>query len=209
MSQTNVFRSNKTQAVRLPKPVALPDHVKRVEVIRQGNGRLLLPAGTGWDQFYGTPGIDADFLEQRSQPAPQSRKTWSMISHLLDTDICIIALKKRNNVLLSSLKRHDGRMAISDVTLFELYFGAEGYEDPASRIAIVEDFASRVEMVPFDSGAARHCGTIRHTLEKQGQKIGAYDLMIAATARSKGLTLATRNTREFKRVEGLIVEKWG
>ncbi len=74
MSQTNVFKSNKTQAVRLPKPVALPEHVKRVEVIRQGSGRLLLPAGTGWDQFYSTPGIDTDFLASRHQPIPQARK---------------------------------------------------------------------------------------------------------------------------------------
>ena len=74
MSQTNVFKSNKTQAVRLPKPVALPEHVKRVEVIRQGSGRLLVPAGTGWDQFYSTPGIDGDFLKTRNQPPPQFRK---------------------------------------------------------------------------------------------------------------------------------------
>lgn len=75
MSQTNVYKSNKTQAVRLPKPVALPDHVKRVEVIRQGSARLLVPAGAGWDQFYATPGIDADFLSDRRQPLPQRRRS--------------------------------------------------------------------------------------------------------------------------------------
>lgn len=74
MSQTPVFKSNKTQAVRLPKAVALPGHVKRVDVIRQGSARLLVPAGSGWDQFYGTSGIDLDFLDNRRQPAPQLRK---------------------------------------------------------------------------------------------------------------------------------------
>lgn len=74
MTQSAVFKSNKSQAVRLPKPVALPDHVTRVEVIRQGTARLLVPAGQGWAQFYSTPGIDADFMEDRKQPAPQSRK---------------------------------------------------------------------------------------------------------------------------------------
>ena len=132
-----------------------------------------------------------------------------MISHLLDTDICIIALKKRNRALLDLLKKHEGRMAISDVTLFELYYGAEGYEEPNRRIAIVEDFTSRVELMPFDSKAARHAGNIRSTLERQGQMIGAYDVMIAAIARAQGLTLATRNLREFKRVDGLLTEKWG
>ncbi len=74
MTQTSVFKSNKSQAVRLPKPVALPEHVKRVEVIRQGAARLLVPSGQGWAQFWSTPGIDAKFLAERNQPAPQHRK---------------------------------------------------------------------------------------------------------------------------------------
>lgn len=131
-----------------------------------------------------------------------------MISHLLDTDVCIHALKKRSRVLLERLTAYDGRMAISDVTLFELYLGAEGYDDPQRRIAIVEDFASRVELIAFDSHAARHAGNIRAMLERQGRKIGAYDLMIAATARARGLVLATGNLREFNRVEALRTEKW-
>lgn len=94
-----------------------------------------------------------------------------MISHLLDTDVCIHALKKRNRSLLEKLTAHDARMAVSDVTLFELYFGAESYENPLSRIAIVEDFASRVEILPFDSKSACHAGNIRVTLEKQGRAI--------------------------------------
>lgn len=74
MTQSSVFKSNKTQAVRLPKAVALPEHVTKVEVIRQGTARLLVPAGEGWAQFFSTPGIDADFLVDRKQPAPQLRK---------------------------------------------------------------------------------------------------------------------------------------
>jgi predicted nucleic acid-binding protein len=44
-----------------------------------------------------------------------------VISHLLDTDVCILALKKRSAALLRKLETHDGYMALSDVTLFELY----------------------------------------------------------------------------------------
>lgn len=66
---------------------------------------------------------------------------------------------------------------------------------PARRIAIIESFAAR-----FDT---------RATLERQGQTIGAYDLMIAATARSQGLVLVTGNVRAFERVEELRVETWG
>lgn len=132
-----------------------------------------------------------------------------MLAYLLDTDICIHALKRRNPALAQAFTAHDGRMAISDITLFELYHGAERYEDPASRIAILENFAARLDILPFDSKAALHAGNIRATLERQGQIIGAYDLLIAATARSQGLVLVTGNVREFERVEGLRLERWG
>ena len=84
-----------------------------------------------------------------------------MLAYLLDTDICIHALKKRNASLIESFTAHDGRMAVSDVTLYELYYGAERYEDPASRIDIIESFAARLEVLPFDSRAALHAGNIR------------------------------------------------
>jgi tRNA(fMet)-specific endonuclease VapC len=132
-----------------------------------------------------------------------------MLAYLLDTDICIHALKKRNAALIDAFTTHDGRMAVSDVTLYELYYGAERYDDPAARIAILENFAARLEVLPFDTRAALHAGNIRATLERQGQMIGAYDVMIAAIARSQGLVLVTGNVREFERVEGLRVERWG
>lgn len=131
-----------------------------------------------------------------------------MLAYLLDTDICIHALKRRNASLIDAFAAHDGRMAVSDVTLSELYYGAERYDDPASRIAIIESFAARLEVLPFDSRAALHAGNIRASLERQGRMIGAYDLMIAAIARSQGLVLVTGNVREFERVEGLRVERW-
>ncbi|WP_374333205.1 type II toxin-antitoxin system VapC family toxin, partial [Aestuariivirga sp.] len=126
-----------------------------------------------------------------------------MLAYLLDTDICIHALKKRNSTLAEIFKAHDGRMAISDVTLFELYYGAERYDEPAARVAIIESFTARLEVLPFDSRAALHAGNIRAALERRGQINGAYDLMIAGTARSQGLVLVTGNIREYERVEGL------
>jgi tRNA(fMet)-specific endonuclease VapC len=131
-----------------------------------------------------------------------------VISHILDTDICIFALKKRNHVLLEKMTAHDGRMAISDVTLFELYYGAEKYDDPQSRIGLIEEFTARLEVLPFDSRAARHTGQIRAKLERKGLMIGSYDLMIAGIARSQGLVLVNNNVREFSRVESLLLEKW-
>jgi tRNA(fMet)-specific endonuclease VapC len=131
-----------------------------------------------------------------------------MLDYLLDTDICIHALKGRSPALAAHFKANDGRMAISDVTLFELCYGAEKYADPGARLAVIENFAARLELLPFDNRAAHHAGNIRAALERQDRMIGAYDVMIAGTARSQGLVLATNNVREFERVEGLRVERW-
>jgi antitoxin VapB len=73
MPQSSIFRSNRSQAVRIPKEVALPEHVKRVDVIKQGSARLIVPAGETWDVFFAGPRLDDDFLEPRLQPAPQKR----------------------------------------------------------------------------------------------------------------------------------------
>lgn len=70
MVGTTLFRSNKTQAVRLPKAVAFPDDVREVTIIRDGNRRIIAPAESSWDAFFASPGID---LEPRIQPPVQRR----------------------------------------------------------------------------------------------------------------------------------------
>ena len=73
MERTKVFRSNKSQAVRLPKPVALPESVRDVDIIPLGRARLIVPHGEGWDSWFEGPGVSADFMVQRDQPEPQER----------------------------------------------------------------------------------------------------------------------------------------
>ena len=132
-----------------------------------------------------------------------------MLAYLLDTDICIHAMKRRSASLAAHFKTNDGRMAISDVTLFELAYGAEKYDEPQARLAVIDSFAARLELLAFDSRAALQSAQIRAALERGGQMIGAYDVMIAGIARSQGLILVTNNVREFNRVEGLRMERWG
>jgi tRNA(fMet)-specific endonuclease VapC len=55
---------------------------------------------------------------------------------------------------------------------------------------------------------ARIFGNIRADLEKRGQPIGSYDLLIAAQALSRGLTVVTNNVKEFSRINNLGVENW-
>lgn len=69
-----VFRSNRSQAVRLPKSVALPDDVKRVNVVVIGRARLLTPAGESWSSWFDEPGVSDDF--DRVQPPAQEREAF-------------------------------------------------------------------------------------------------------------------------------------
>ena len=70
MTRTKLFRSNRSQAVRLPKEVAFPEGVKEVTILRDGKRRVIAPANAAWDDFFDAPGVD---LPDREQPAAQRR----------------------------------------------------------------------------------------------------------------------------------------
>ncbi len=76
MEQGSVFLSNRSQAVRLPKAAALPDDVKRVDVIAIGRTRILTPAGESWDSWFDGEGVTTDFMADREQPADQERESF-------------------------------------------------------------------------------------------------------------------------------------
>ncbi len=76
MEQGSIFQSNRSQAVRLPKAVALPDDVKRVDVIAIGRTRIITPAGESWDSWFEGEGVTTDFMTEREQPADQVRDSF-------------------------------------------------------------------------------------------------------------------------------------
>ena len=131
-----------------------------------------------------------------------------MLRYLLDTNIAIYVIKRRPLEVLATFNQHAGRMAISAITLSELYHGAEKSARTSQNLEVIEEFASLLEVLPYTAKAAQHYGSIRSALEKAGQPIGVNDLYIAAHARSEGLVLVSNNLREFDRVEGLLTENW-
>lgn len=64
MVETTLFKSNKSQAVRLPKAVAFPEEVREVTIIRDGNRRIIVPSDSSWDDFFAEPGIDINPRDQ-------------------------------------------------------------------------------------------------------------------------------------------------
>ena len=73
-AQSTVFKSNKSQAVRLPKSVALPEGITKVDIVAQGNTRLITPAGASWDSWFDDAVVSEDFMAERNQPVDQERE---------------------------------------------------------------------------------------------------------------------------------------
>jgi len=73
-AHTKVFKSNRSQAVRLPKPVAFPDNIREVDIVAVGNTRVIVPVGESWDSWFEGEGVTDDFMVQREQPSDQERE---------------------------------------------------------------------------------------------------------------------------------------
>ena len=131
-----------------------------------------------------------------------------MLRYLLDTNIVIYVLKRRPLAVLDIFNANASRMAISSITLAELMHGAEKSQRVNENLATIEDFCSRLQVLPYGAKAAQHYGAIRAKLEKVGHPIGVNDLHIAGHARSEGMVLVTDNTAEFQRVPALELENW-
>ncbi len=131
-----------------------------------------------------------------------------MLRYMLDTNLCIRVLRDRPQALRARFNDEADGLAISTIVLTELLHGAAKSARPDHNRREVERFAARLEVLPFDADAAGHAGDIRAALERRGQVIGGYDLLIAGHARSRGLIVVTGDLGEFTRVDGLRVEDW-
>jgi len=130
------------------------------------------------------------------------------VSYLLDTNICVYAIKRWPTVIdrLQGLSPDD--VAVSAVTLAELRFGARKSSKPVPTRATVDAFLLPFPVIPFDPGAADSYAEIRLELERTGRHIGERDLLIASAALSRGFTVVTHNVSEFGRVPGIAIEDW-
>jgi tRNA(fMet)-specific endonuclease VapC len=127
---------------------------------------------------------------------------------MLDTNLCIRVLRDRPQGLRVRFNAEAAALCISTVVLAELLHGAAKSARPLENRQEVERFTSRLEVLAFDAEAAAHAADIRVALERRGQPIGAYDLLIAGHSRSRGLVMVTSNLDEYSRVDGLRCEDW-
>ena len=131
------------------------------------------------------------------------------MAYLLDSNNCIYALKNRPPEVLERLRSVSREaVAVSVTTVLELRHGAERSVDPTVAHQRLDRFFSPLHVVLFDEEAARVGARIRADLQRRGTPIGELDMLIAATALARDLTLVTNNLREFERVVVLRTENW-
>lgn len=129
--------------------------------------------------------------------------------YLIDTNICIYAIKTRNDFLLRNIKiKSKSCIYISSLTIAELEFGVSNSNYPdKNRLALMK-FVSFFKILGFDEYDAIQYGVIKSKLRKKGTIIGPIDLLLAAQAVSKNLIMVTNNRKEFERITELRIEDW-
>lgn len=127
------------------------------------------------------------------------------MKHIVDSDWIVdgIAGFPGARTTLDALER-DG-LAISIVTLGELYDGAFIFPDPSAQLQTYREFVSGYIVLNLSDPIMEVFGRIRSDLRRQGQLIPDLDLLIGATALTHDLTLVTRNRRHFERIPGLAL----
>lgn len=134
------------------------------------------------------------------------------MKYLLDTSACIALINDKApsvRIKFQSAVAADAGVFVSSVAAFELWYGVAKSARAEANARVVETFfAGPVRLLAFESEDAKVAGRVRASLESAGKPIGANDILIAAQAVRRSLTLVTANEREFRRVKGLDWEDW-
>jgi len=129
--------------------------------------------------------------------------------YMLDTNICSYIIRNKPQSIKEKLQEveENHTVALSSIVVSELLYGATKKDSP-KLMKVVSAFIDNFIIYDYSKISAQSYGNIRTDLEKKGKIIGANDLLIASHALSLGAILVTNNTREFERVEGLVLEDW-
>ncbi|MGD1931269.1 MAG: type II toxin-antitoxin system VapC family toxin [Leptolyngbyaceae cyanobacterium] len=129
--------------------------------------------------------------------------------YLLDTCVISDFIKGEPGTMAKLKQTSPVDIAISAVTVMELQYGLVLNPQRAQKVEpAISSILAAVTMLPFSNDEAEQAARIRAVLKSQGQPIGAYDVLIAATALQHDLIMVTANQREFERVANLQLENW-
>ena len=128
--------------------------------------------------------------------------------YLLDTDTIIYSLKGHESVQKNLSIYIDESMSLSVITLMELYYGAYKSQKITSNLSKIRILEKTFEIIPTGTESAEIFGILKTDLEKSGNPLDDFDLIIAACAMTYNLTLVTNNYRHFERIDGLKLANW-
>lgn len=128
------------------------------------------------------------------------------LSFLIDTDWVIDHLHGVAYATKRLRELHPRGLGLSVVSAAELWEGAYFSRDPKRSQEALEEFLSGMEILGIDGEICKRFGQLRGSLRKGGQRIGDFDLLIAATALRHNLTLFTNNRKHFEGIAGLQIE---
>lgn len=130
------------------------------------------------------------------------------MAFLLDTSTCVFFLRGQLN--LNNKIKEIGRenLYVSEITVLELYYGAENSDNPAVSFRAVEDFLGGLTIIPIYSSFRRYARE-KVRLRKSGKPMhDEFDLLIGVTAVENQLKLVTDNVKDFVNIEGIEIENW-
>ena len=130
----------------------------------------------------------------------------TLASLLVDTDWIIDHLNGVEAVTRRLQTFRAQGLALSIISVAELWEGVHFSKDPARSEAMLNQFLSGVVILGIDEEICRRFGHLRGSLRSAGKLVGDFDLLIAASALCHDLTLLTNNRRHFERIEGLRIE---
>lgn len=131
------------------------------------------------------------------------------MGYLLDTCVVSDFVKGEQNTLKQIKSISPSEIFISSLTVMEVKYGLAINPQKAIKIQpLIESFLTSITVLPFNSQEAEKAADIRSILKIAGSPIGAYDVLIAATALSHHHIVVTSNVREFQRVPNLQIENW-
>jgi len=128
---------------------------------------------------------------------------------VLDTNTCIHFLNGTYPSIAEEISsRRLEELAITSITVAELFYGAHHSIQRAKNIELLQSFLEKVQVLPFERKSSEHFGALKELLRREGKMLGPHDLLIASIVRSERYTLVTHNWKEFSQVKDLLLVDW-
>lgn len=126
---------------------------------------------------------------------------------LMDTNVCV-AILRGNKTVLANYLCHAGNVAVPFMTVGELHFGAAKSDRPRQNATLVREFLSVVPVLHSTDEIMARFGTLKAELNRTGKPVEDADVLIAATALTMNVPLATGNEKHMSRFHGLEIQNW-